>query len=132
MVMMLVAGGLVYLLFRPRTLLLFHVADAMGLSSVIDQCRSAVEGIILPDRVVYCLPNALWAGAYVLLVDGVMKGRPVKWRLLVTAIIPSLGLMSELMQAFGWLPGTFDWWDVAAYAIPYLIYCSSVKAEKLK
>ena len=130
-VMMLVVGGLLYLLFRPRTLLLFHVADAMGLSSVITQCRSAVEGITLPDWVVYCLPNALWTGAYVLLVDGVMKGRPVKWRLLMTAIIPVLGLMSELMQAFGWLPGTFDWWDVVAYSIPYLIYLVSARGIKL-
>ena len=121
-VMMLMVGGLVYLLFRPRTLLLFHVADAMGLSSVITRCRSAVEGITLPDWMIYCLPNALWAGAYVLLADSVLKGRSVRLRLLVTAVIPALGLLSEVMQAFGLLPGTFDGWDVVAYALPYLLY----------
>ena len=121
-VMMLVLGGLLYLLFRPRTLLLFHVADAMGLSSVITRCRSAVEGITLPDWMIYCLPNALWAGAYVLLADSVLKGRSLRLRLLVTAVIPGLGILSEVMQAFRLLPGTFDGWDLVAYALPYMLY----------
>lgn len=120
--MMLMLGGLVYLLFRPRTLLLFHVADAMGLSPFITQLRSGVEGIVLPNWVVNCLPDALWAGAYVLLVDCVMRGRPVKLRLLLAAVIPVLGVVSEALQACGWLSGTFDWLDIVAYMAPYVLY----------
>lgn len=33
-------GGLIYLAFRPTTILLFHIADGMGLMPLIAQWRS--------------------------------------------------------------------------------------------
>lgn len=118
----LIAGGLVYVLHRSRSLLLFHVADRLGMGTGIDSLRSQTTGQHLPEIVVYSLPGGLWAAAYVLIVDGVLNGQPRKRRLLWTSVIPAVGIVSELMQYAGLLPGTADAADIVCYGLPYLVY----------
>jgi len=98
--LMLTIGGGLYLLFRPQSLLLFHV-------------------------------GALWAGAYVLLTDTLLTGNGWRERLLWTALMPAIGIGSELLQAVGWLPGTPDAADVTAYALPYLLYLLSIYQPRI-
>ena len=45
--LLLVLGGSIYLLFRPKTLLMFKWVDSLGLSEYIDQLRDTVSGITL-------------------------------------------------------------------------------------
>ena len=118
----LTAGGLIYLLQRTRSLLLFHVADKLGLGQAIDRWRDTTEGTTLPEFVVYSLPGGLWSAAYILIVDGVLNGQPRKRRLLWTSVIPAVGIVSELMQYAGLLPGTADAADIVCYGLPYLVY----------
>lgn len=122
--LLLAMGGMVYVLFRPRTLLLFSVADATGIGSWADSMRTLFGGIQLPDWMVYSLPGGLWSAAYVLLVGWLMQGRALRWRLLATLPIPLVGALSELLQGAGVLSGTFDMGDVVCYLAPYLIYAS--------
>ncbi|MBP5365319.1 MAG: hypothetical protein J6Y82_05295 [Bacteroidales bacterium] len=116
------AGGMLYLLFRPRGLVLFRAVDRVGLTDTVDAMRRAASATDLPEWVVYCLPNGLWSLAYVLIAAMLMRGRTLPARLAVAGIIPVVGLVSELMQRVGLLRGTFDWGDVAAYALPFVIY----------
>lgn len=118
----LIAGGLVYVLHRSRSLLLFHVADRLGMGTGIDNLRSQTTGLQLPEIVVYSLPGGLWSAAYILIVDGVLNGQPRKRRLLWTSVIPAVGIVSELMQYAGLLPGTADAADIVCYGLPYLVY----------
>ena len=121
--MMLLMGGMTYLLFRPQTLLMFHVTDALGLSAVINSMRKGISSQ-LPEFIIYSLPGALWAAAYILTIDSLMFRQSVMPRILVSGIIPVIGAVSELLQLIGLLPGTFDVADLLCYLIPYLLYLS--------
>ncbi len=128
-ILLLLIGGMLYLFFRPKTLLLFSVAEELGMMPIIDNCRDNLTYITLPDFVVYCLPNGLWSAAYILSIDSLMtvfgknsSGMEKHSYLLWTSIIPLVGVVSELLQYMGVIPGTFDWGDIACYAIPYMLY----------
>ena len=126
----LTAGGLIYLLQRTRSLLLFHVADKLGLGQAIDRWRDTTEGTTLPEFVVYSLPGGLWATAYIVIVDGLLKHKPKGKRLMWASVIPALGIASELMQYAGWLPGTADVADLICYCLPYIAYIIYITYDK--
>jgi hypothetical protein len=121
--MLLLMGGMTYLLFRPQTLLMFHVTDAIGLSAAINSMREGINSQ-LPEFIIYSLPGALWAAAYILTIDSLMFRQSVMPRILVSGIIPVIGAVSELLQLIGLLPVTFDVADLLCYLIPYLLYLS--------
>ena len=118
-VLMLLIGGLTYLLFRPTTLVLFQLVRLMGLEDAVMRWR-------MPEFVVYCLPNGLWAAAYVLLIHALLMGQPAKTRLLAVAVIPLVGAGAEAMQAFGFLPGTYDNGDMACLLAPLAAYAAFI------
>lgn len=122
---MLLIGGMTYLLYRPQTLLMFHVTDAIGLSTVINSMREGISSQ-LPEFIIYSLPGALWASAYILTIDGFMYRQSVMTRILTASIIPVIGAVSELLQLTGLLPGTFDVADLLCYLVPYLFYLSII------
>lgn len=124
-VMLLFMGGMLYVLYRPQTLLLFHVAEGLGLTDAISQWRLQAASTWQPaEFIVYCLPAGLWATSYVLIVGMLAQGLPAKRRWTAVAFIPTLGAASELMQAMGIIPGTFDWTDLALYVLPFLAYAT--------
>ncbi len=126
---LLVLGGMVYVLFRPRTLRLFALADAIGLGGTLDKWRQATEGCMLPDFVLYSLPSGLWTASYLLIIDSMFRHLPLRQRLRWASIIPTIGLGSELMQGAGVLPGTYDVSDLLCYLIPFAIYLIVLKSE---
>lgn len=119
---LLVTGGAIYLLLRPTNLLMFKVVDGMGLSHDINRYREMTEHVCVPEFVVYCLPNGLWAAAYILLIDGLLHHQSKKVRMIAAAVIPLVGTTAELLQATGWLPGTFDYGDLLCLLLPLLAY----------
>lgn len=123
--MMLLIGGMTYLLFRPQTLLMFHVTDAIGLSATINSMREGISSQ-LPEFIIYSLPGALWAAAYILTTEYFLYRQSVKTRIFVAGIIPIIGAVSELLQLTGLLPGTFDVADLLCYLVPYLLYMSII------
>ncbi len=120
--LLLLVGGALYLFLRPSGLLLHKVAADLGLGEQIRQGRLFFSGFQLPEWMLFSLPAALWAAAYILVTDAILAQRPPLRRLAVAAFIPALGMASELMQALHLLPGTFDVADLVAYAVPCLAY----------
>jgi hypothetical protein len=119
--MLLAVGGLIYILFRPDTTLLFCLLAKAGFAESLYQFRSvAVAG--LPYWVVYCLPGALWVAAYILITDTVLHGWALRPKLLTAALIMSVGVVSEMLQSVAIVPGTFDSADIVAYIAPYSLY----------
>ena len=118
---MLLLGGIIYLLFRPTTLLLFHTLDLVGLMPLVTDCRTLAATCQPSEFVVYSLPGGLWATSYILLVFSLL-GRAMRWqRMIVASIIPLAGICSELIQQAGLLPGVFDTADLVCYAVPLII-----------
>lgn len=120
--LLLVTGGLIYLLFRPRVLLMFLVADSMNAGGLVDSLRLMAADTKVPPFVLYSLPAGLWAASYVLIADSFTRTQPLAGQLFATAIVPALGLASELMQWVGLLSGTADAADAVCYMVPYLVY----------
>ena len=128
-VILLVAGGLIYTLFRPTTLLGFRFTDAIGLSPLINNWRTALATQQPAPFIVYCLPNGLWSAAFILIMDRLFAHQPLRQRLCWTAVIPGIGIAAELLQAVGIVPGTFDWLDILCYAVPYLVYVGIIRLK---
>ena len=120
--LMLLIGGSIYLLMRSPILVLHEWVRKVGLGTTMDTSRHLVEHIHLPAWVIYCLPGALWAAAYILLIDLILAQSHAARSFLEAAFIPLLGISSEAMQYAGLLPGTFDALDLTAYALPLLAY----------
>lgn len=125
---LLMFGGMIYVLFRSRQTLLLKIADATPLSHTLTDIRDAVATCQPSEWVVYSLPGALWAGAYVLIIHSLMHslGPATRWRW--ASVIPLLGVFSELGQAIGVVPGTFDLLDLAGYLLPLVVYSFYVKS----
>lgn len=119
---LLAVGIAIYLLLRSRNLLGFRVIDVLGLGGLIDGWRLAVHPWHASAFMVFCVPGGLWAAAYILIIDSVFHRQIASWRLAMAAVIPATGIISEALQALGWLPGTPDTLDALCYAVPYLIY----------
>lgn len=115
------SGVTIYLLWRDQQLLVHRVINACGLQPSIEVLRKSVETIELPEWVRFALPDGLWSMSYILMIDAIVK-RDYLW----TAIIPAIGIISEIMQWLGWLPGTFDVADLLAYAVPYFLYILTI------
>lgn len=114
-------GGLIYLAFRPTTILMFHVADGMGLMPLIMAWRSLMAAWQPAEFWVYSLPGGLWAAAYILLVYGLLSRQSALLRLTIASSIPLVGVVSELLQGVHGLPGVFDWTDLLCYATPLVL-----------
>lgn len=118
----LMVGIGIYLLFRSRQLLVFSLVDVVGGGTLVDELRMAVSDVRLPDFVRFCLPDALWASAYILIIDGIFRKEKMNTRLAWASFIPCVGAVSELLQGATLIPGTFDTLDLMAYLLPLTIY----------
>jgi hypothetical protein len=117
----LILGGLVYVLFRRRELVLFEWLSFLHLDEVVRAARDLVAPVrgALPSWVLFNLPDALWGwalGGFMGCVwrEGSPRARAV-WIGLGAAMVAAF----ELLQAPGVLPGTFDWVDLAVSCVAY-------------
>lgn len=118
----LLMGSGIYLLFRSRQHLGFILLDSVGLASSVDAIRTLTRDIAVPEFVRFCLPDALWTSSYILFSDYANRSERIMARILWISIIPLQGVISELLQFAGIVPGTFDPLDLACYTLPLLIY----------
>lgn len=115
-VLSLALGGLIYVLWRPRTLLLFRCCDALGLGRAVDALRGSACGLeqSFPAWTFYSLPHALWLYAFTIAVGAIWTGARGVARTAWLAVPPVLGIGSEVGQAIDLVPGTFEWADIVA------------------
>ena len=66
-------GGSIYLLFRPKTLLMFKWVDSLGLSEYLDRLRDMVSDITLNHITLYSLPDGLWLASYIIVVNTIVS-----------------------------------------------------------
>ncbi len=125
-------GGFMYLAWRPTTLIVFDWFDALGFSGAVQAIRAVAapwKGII-PDWVLFSLPDALWSYAFTCGLCFVWAKKRC-WQRSFWIFVPlvlSIGI--ECLQVAGFLNGTFDWIDLclsSAACILALILFSSPK-----
>ena len=135
----LVCGCAIYLLFRSKTLNIYHWCATLGFSSAIDTLRLWVQNWNVPDFVRFCLPDGLYCAAYILLIDAIWHKEKGIMKNIIISLVPIVTISSELLQIFGIIRGTFDLYDLLCYTFPPLVYLSikyyqnlTLKLQKLK
>ena len=110
-VLPLLVGGIIYLAWRGTNLRMFGWANEIGFGHAVALLRAELGGwrFVVPGYVIYSLPDALWTYSfarfhYVLYA----RGNCAAW----LAVAPAVALGSEVGQAVGIVPGTFDWRDL--------------------
>lgn len=106
-------GGIIYLGARPMSLNMFRWFGIGEHTRWLMRLRESFPSV--SEWVVYALPDGLWSFAYTLTVAtiwdfDIRRGWPL------ICGIPIIGIVSEMMQLFGWIQGVFDPGDLIAYA----------------
>jgi hypothetical protein len=111
----LLAGGIIYVLFRTSEPGFFNWIRAAGLDGWLNFARNSTLSLtpFLPKWVVYSLPNGLWAFAYALLITVIWWGSNSWLKYFWMASIPILVLGFEILQLARIIPGTFCIQDIA-------------------
>ena len=124
-ILALIAGGLVYLLWRSPTLWMFGWCEALGLGNHIASWRALAAQHEPPHWVLYSFPDGAWAFAGTSMMRGIWNSGTGTMKTLWISLIPVLAIGSEIGQAFEVIPGDFDFNDlvacVAAVSIAFLI-----------
>ncbi len=123
-------GGSIYLLFRPKTLLMFKWVESLGLSEHIDQLRDMVSHITLNHITLYSLPDGLWLASYIIVVNTIVSKNNKHNLLFWSLLLPLIAIVFELLQIPGIIPGVFDVFDLVCYITLLIIYLIYLKHEK--
>lgn len=127
-------GGLIYILWRTETLVIFTWVDRLGLANFIGSIRGSASEFspALPTWVVFSLPNALWLFAGVLAFDIIWGPKYSPSKLAWVSLFSIIAVAVEVGQALRLLPGTFDWQDMALIVIVGFCALLSIASEKRK
>ncbi len=114
---LLIAGALIYALFRQEVLFLTHIPSDLLSKIKIDidynNCTAVTYFLI------FCLPDALWYAALLIFQSALLeKNITAKFVFIVSVLLP---FIYEMMQKASLIPGTFDWMDIFTYLLTLLI-----------
>ena len=123
---LLLVGSMIYLLYRPQTILLFRLIDSMGLTPYLNIIREKCSIFLFPPLVINSLPAGLWMASYLMIMYSTTKYQNRKYRLMFSLPLPISAILLEIMQLFGWCHGTFDIFDLVCYVIPLIIFLKSI------
>lgn len=103
------AGGIIYLLWRNQDILMFSWVDTIGFTPHLVAVRGATAyyADVIPVWFRFSLPNALWLFGGIIVFHSIWEGYP-KERLLWVAGFLIVAVGSELGQGLGVIPGTYD------------------------
>ena len=124
--LLILTGGMIYVLYRPESLLLFRVTDSLGMTPLIDIVRSNTSKVMLPSFMINSLPAGLWTASYLLMMYITTKFHTRRIRLMLALPLPISAIVLEFMQLLGWCPGTFDIYDLICYIVPLCVFVKSI------
>lgn len=118
----LLTGGLIYVIYRDKSLLMFNWFDSLGISKQVDCLRDIAQGGGIYDWVKYSLPDGLWIFSYMFIIDAIWNGERNALSFIFIYGLPFIAILSEFLQCFGLCPGVFDWKDLASYVFAIMLF----------
>ena len=123
-------GSIIYILFRTKTLKMFSWFSAIKINKEINFIRNKVQDIHPADWIKYSLPDGLWIFSFISLMLFIWKNHLTKDNILWILSIPTIAILSEILQAFNLKQGTFDNMDLLMYSLgtilPFIFYQKSI------
>lgn len=81
-----------------------------------------------PDWIIYNLPDGLWCYAFLSAIFLIWKA-PSASHFLWLGLAIGVALLSEVLQAYNFIHGTFDWNDLIAYTVAVAIFCLNFRCS---
>lgn len=129
-IVLLIFGGFIYVVFRSEDLLMFNWFRSLGLNSVVIKLRDSYGLMNIHDWVKYNIPAGLWLFSYMLIIDSIWEnGYNSTYKFFIT-ILPVFAIISEVMQFFQILPGTFDIMDMIIYVFAIFLFLTIKLSSK--
>lgn len=113
-------GGYIYILYRPLHLIMFKAIEEVHLMNIVLWLRKYSEKIILPEFVLYSLPDAIWMYSFNYFLLTYLKTEKRK-RNFCSFISFIFVIGSELGQFIGLVRGTYDLNDLLAYTLGFIL-----------
>ena len=114
-------GGLIYLVFRTRTLVMFNYVPDNLIEKLNQVYKYICANFSIPNFMIYNLPTGLWTISYIILMQLILEDNIGFHRFLWIYLLPISFCLIEIFQVFAFIPGTFDILDVCSYIIPMII-----------
>lgn len=115
-------GGMIYVVFRSKSLLMFSWFEALGLSPMIDAIRIDYGDKSLYAWIRYSFPAALWLLSYLLVVDSIWGEQKNREYAVFIIALPVIAILSEVLQGLGILPGASDILDIISYLLAITLF----------
>lgn len=116
---LIVAGSIVYLFFRPNIILFNKLGVTNFLSGI--QIEVNVSQNFFVYFLMYCLSDVLWYAALLILASTFYVKEVLVSKILFATMV-LMPFVLELLQLARLLPGTFDWYDIVFYCITLIIF----------
>ena len=133
-VLPIVVGGLIYILFRTNTLLMFEWAETLSLTDLIIAGREAAAPLLpwVPGFVLFSVPDGVWVFSATAFFARLWHDGPLWMRLGWIGAAPAMAIGGELGQIIGLVPGTFDVIDMIAYIAAGLgaVWIARISADR--
>lgn len=126
-VFLILIGGSIYIVYRPKSIIIFRIIDYLGLTNCVDAIRRSLqEFILLPPFFVNSIPAGLWTVSYLILMYCNTRFHEKKTRMYLALPLPISMVVLEFLQLVGLCPGTFDIYDLLCYIIPLIVFIKSI------
>ncbi|MBQ6277973.1 MAG: hypothetical protein IJK62_14855 [Bacteroidales bacterium] len=116
---LIIAGSIVYLFFRPNIILFNKLGMTNFLSGI--QIEVNVSQNFFVHFLMYCLSDVLWYSALLILASTFYVKEVLVSKILFATMV-LMPFVLELLQLARLLPGTFDWYDIVFYCITLIIF----------
>lgn len=113
-VLLLLVGAMIYLIWRPESLLIFNWIEIIGQDKLIYRLRYYITQDLStpPEWVIYSLPNCLWLISGFFLFEVLWQGHFATNGLNWLIVFCLIAVGSEFAQLFHIIPGTYDNYDL--------------------
>jgi hypothetical protein len=125
-------GGMIYVLWRSESLLMFSWFDALGIGPTVRMFRehAAPHAHALPHFIVFSLPQALWLFSGILFFRCIWPTGSRGSYMLWTGVFVAIAFGFELGQLLNVVPGCFEVGDALSLiaacllALPFVSFTS--------
>lgn len=130
-----IIGGLIYILFRTDSLVMFGWFEQLRISEFIYNLRDAQ---LFPQfnsfkTIINTAPGGLWTFSYTVFLLFIWNLELNFRNIFYYMSIPAAAVISEVFQLTGLIPGTFNYLDIISYTagtiMPFLIHFRKIKTK---
>ena len=119
----LVIGSYLYLKFRSETLLMFKWTESLGLDFIVSSIRGSSSVLNSPNMkfVIFSAPYGMWVVSFCCFIGAIWHKDIAMTGIIWRFFVPVIAIISEILQSWGVLPGTYDTNDLLVLIVSSII-----------